>query len=54
MCKILESLLKSIKEGYTILRVKIEEDACYGRAIIESPNGTPQTWFYNKELNCWE
>jgi len=43
---------KELKE-YSLLRVTIREDEEFGEAIIELPNGTPQTWEWDKENDIW-
>lgn len=51
---ILLKLISSVPEDYSIIRVEIREDECYGEALIESPNGTPQTWYYNDNAEGWQ
>lgn len=53
MGKILKSLIEDLGENYTIVRVTIRGDEQFGEAIIESVNGTPSTWHYIKEMQCW-
>lgn len=50
---ILSKLISSVPEGYTIIRVKIREDEGFGEAIVESPNGNPQTWYYSDNAEGW-
>lgn len=40
-------------KGFGIVRVTIREDEDFGEAIIERPDGTPQTWFWDKEREDW-
>ena len=54
MKTILEKLLIAMSGDYKIIRVTIREDEHYGKAIVENPNGTPQTWDYNKDSDIWE
>ena len=53
MNSILERLLNTLEEGFSIIRLTILEDENYGKAIIQRPDGTPQTWLYDKDKGIW-